>query len=98
MNHLSAEFLWFPITGTVGWSANPVSVSIDDGTTWITATVDQTTISTVTLPNGRSGTHGYARVMSTDLALSAQTTVRFLLRLNASPEIPVIYAGKMFIW
>lgn len=98
MKRSSVEYIWIPILGPSGWntSASAVDVSIDGGTTWVAASVDNSTAVAVTLRNNVVGTRAYVKVLSSTLAIpGAAESITFLVRPTANPETPVIEAGSI---
>lgn len=99
MRHDSTEPVWDQITGPTGWhlTATGVQVSINNGTTWVNATVATATATPLTLANGTAGTRCWISVLAPSLNPQPDTLVQFLVRLTNGADAPVmIAAGKFY--
>lgn len=95
MRHDSVESIYFPVTGALNWpsTATGISVSADNGVTYQAATVDLTTATAVTLPNGKAGTRAWIAVPAVLFTFLAGTQIVFIVKLVNAGETPIMVAA-----
>lgn len=95
MRHDSVESIYFPVTGALNWPTTQtgISVSADNGTTYQAATVDLTTATSVTLPNGKPGTKAWIAVPAALFTFLAGTQIVFVVKIVNAGETPIMVAA-----
>lgn len=81
----TVEYLDIPITADTELTTQPVAISLDDATTWLTATW-----------TGDAGATRTASVLlGADNPLPAVGQYRILVKITDNPEAPIIDAGRL---
>lgn len=95
MRHDTTEPLWIPVTGAASWpsTATGIQISLDGGVTYVSATVDATTATSVLLPNGKTGTRAWISAETSGFTLTAGTQVIPLVKLVNGSDTPVMIAA-----